>query len=95
MEDGPQAQLVQVQYVTVSANIVNYTSWDIALCFYFNKSAVRIKVSLLAWYGSVEMFNHTNTTTMFLVQTTNETSFVPHKAHLLAQIDFRGANYII
>lgn len=95
MEDGPQTQLVQVQYVTVSENIVIYTSWDKVLCFYFNKSAVRINVSLLAWYGSVEMFNHTNTTTTFLVQTTNETSFVPHKAHLLAQIDFRGANYII
>lgn len=65
-----------------------------AFCFYFNISAERINFSLLAWHSSIEMFNHTNTRTVFLVQTTNETSSVPYKAHPLAQTDFRGANYI-
>lgn len=66
-----------------------------AFCFYFNISAVIINFSLLAWYGSIKMFNHSNATTVFLVQTRDETSFVPHKADLATQIDFRGANYII
>lgn len=65
-----------------------------AFSFCFNKSAERINFSLLAWHSSIEMFNHTNTMTMILVQTTNETSSVPYKAHLPAQTDFRGANYI-
>lgn len=65
-----------------------------AFCFYFNKSSERISFSLLAWHISIEMFNHTNTVTIILVQTTNETSSVPYKGHLLAQTDFRGANYI-
>lgn len=36
----------------------------------------------------------THTVTMILVQTTNEASSVLYKGHLLAQTDFRGANYI-
>lgn len=90
MEDGPQAQ--PAQHLSVSGIIVIYSSWYVA--FYFNKSAERISFSLLAWHDSIEMFNHTSTVTIILVQTTNEISSVPYKAHLLAQTDFRGANSI-